>query len=249
MDVAKRGLRVLTRAFGLDVRRATVRRRSLMADLFDLYAVEAVFDIGANVGMSGEQYRSMGFSGPIVSVEPVGHFFEQLETRASDDPSWHVEKCALGAMRGTTVIRVSGGHGGGSSILEMTENVSEHARDQRVVGIEEVELRTLDALMERYYSRGERAFLKLDVQGYEHAVLMGAGRSLDRIVGMQVEMSLVENYKGETLWFEMIELISRWGFDIVHLNDGWRNSTTRELYQVDVVFFRTRLVGPEAEGK
>lgn len=229
-------------SLGFEIRRSTSVQKSLARRVLEYYAVEAIFDVGANIGNYGERYRRMGFEGPIVSIEPVTRLYDRLEARASTDPCWHVEKCALGEHRGTATINVTAGHGGASSILEMTDHVVTHAPDQYVVGQEEVTVETLESMLNRYYPRGQRAFVKLDVQGYEHSVLVGAGSSLGRVAAMQIEMSLVENYDGETMWQEMMEFAYEKGFRAMHLHDGWRNEETLELYQIDVVFCRPERV-------
>lgn len=223
---------------GLDIRRSTPHHFSLQK-LFDLYGVEIVFDIGANNGMTGEELRDCGFQHKIVSFEPINYLFEELASKAFKDPSWYVENIALGNVAGQTDINVSGGHAGASSILEMTDNVRMHAPDQQVIRQEKIKIETLDTMMEKYYPAGKKLFLKIDVQGYEKDVLAGGLTSIDRVIGMKVEMSLVQNYEGETLLFDLIPFLYNLGFRLVHFQDGWCNSVSRELYQVDGIFFRT----------
>jgi FkbM family methyltransferase len=233
---------MVKRAFGfagLDVRRSSSIPAPLIRQFFDDYRVDTIFDIGANSGMSGEYFRKIGFPGTIVSFEPIAHLFDQLKVAASHYQHWFVERIALGPSAGEADIHVTGGHAGASSILKMTNNVLENAPDQEVVSTERIEIATLDSMMDRYYPSGDRAFLKIDVQGFEKSVLDGGTRSLDRVIGMKIEMSLVRNYEGELLFFDMIPFIYSLGFRLVHFQDGWGNRRTRELYQVDGVFFRT----------
>lgn len=173
-------------------------------DLLDRYAVDAVFDVGANVGMSGLQLRRLGFAKRIVSFEPVKEFYERCRFAAAADAMWSVENVALGERDGECEIHVTGGHGGASSLLEMTENVTDNEPDQRVTRSERIAMTTLEAMMGRYYPVGDRLFLKMDVRGYGKAVLTGGLRTLDRVVGMRLKMSLVRNYLRETLCFEVI---------------------------------------------
>lgn len=136
-------------------------------------------------------------------------------------------------------INISGGHAGASSILEMTDNVSINAPDQAVVRKETITVDTVDAMMATCYPQGSRCFLKIDTQGYEKKVLAGASQSLERVIGIKLEMSLAKNYEGETMLTEMIPFLYDQGFRLVHLEDGWANTTSRKLYQVDGTFFRT----------
>jgi FkbM family methyltransferase len=210
-----------------------------LAVLFNLYKVNAIFDIGANIGMSAELFRSIGFRHLIVSFEPVSHLFSQLKDRAVKDPLWYIENVALGDAIGEGEINVSGGHAGASSILEMTENVIKNAPDQCVVRKEKIRIKTLDSLINDYYVMGDRLFLKIDVQGYEKNVLDGAMQSLSRVIGIGMEMSIVKNYEGEQLIGDILPYIYSLGFRLVSLERGWSNPVTGEIYQINGIFFRT----------
>lgn len=227
------------RVAGLDVRRYFPPQQTFLRQLLDLYQVDTIFDVGANIGQSGQHFRSIGYPHKIVSFEPIEYLFEQLQEKSSCDRLWYVEKIALGDQAGKTEINVSGDHAGASSILEMTQNLLRIAPDQRVLRRETIGIQTLDAMMEKHYPEGDRCFLKLDVQGYEKRVLAGGMKAMDRVVGLKIEMSLVKNYEGEALLVEMLPLLYDMGFRLVQFENGWSNNVSREMYQVDGVFFRT----------
>ena len=235
--------RTVKRAFrliGLDIRPHDTSPAAVLERMLRIYAVDTILDIGANTGQSGESFRSMGFSKKIVSFEPVSHLYEQLRIKAASDPLWQAEKLALGRSEGRAQINVSGGHAGASSLLEMTDNVRHNAPNQRVVGEEQVEVTTLAAMLDKHYPQGNRCFLKMDVQGAEKSGLDGGLNVLDRVVGMKIEMSLIKNYEGEVLMCDMLPFVDDLGFRPVCFENGWGNSGTGELYQVDCIFFRTR---------
>jgi hypothetical protein len=128
----------------------------------------------------------------------------------------------------------------------MTENVIKNAPDQAVTHTERIEIKTLDDVIAEYYPAGERLFLKIDVQGYERQVIEGARKSLPRIVGMKLELSLIENYRGETLLTEMLPILYDLGYRAVSIERAWGNETTREIFQVDVTCFRVDRIQPQA---
>lgn len=227
------------RSVGLEVTRYDPTTANLLERMLTLYEVDTVFDIGANTGQSGEYFRSIGYSGSIVSFEPIKYLFLQLQARAASDSRWHVENAALGKTAGEAEINVSGGHGGASSILELTENVSLNAPDQRVVRRERINVVTLDSMLQKHYPQGDRCFLKIDVQGYEQSVLEGGLEGMQNVIGLKIETSLVENYKGETLLVDMLPFLYHLGFRLVRIENGWGNAGTGELYQVDCILFRT----------
>jgi len=226
------------RSVGLEIGRYTASTGNVLERMMRRYGVDMVFDIGASTGQSGEYFRSIGFSQNIVSFEPVRHLFLQLQARAASDPRWLAENAALGRTMASAEMNVSGGHGGASSLLEMTDNVRLNAPDQRVIAKERVSVTTLDAMLAKHYPAGDRCFLKIDVQGYEKPVLEGGLGGIQRVVGMKMETSLVENYKGETLLVDMLPFVYGLGFRLVGLENGWGSERTGELYQVDCIFFR-----------
>lgn len=247
MNYFKRPIQALLGNFGLEVRRKQVREKTKLETLLAQYRVDMVFDVGANIGQYGPWFRWIGFDKTIVSFEPISHLFEQLRQNAKPDPKWLVEQVALGEKEGSCVINVSGGHGGASSLLTMTEHVVKNAPDQAVIRQEKIRVTTVEKMMKKYYPEGDRLFLKIDAQGYERNVIEGIGSELHRVVGLKVEMSLVENYRGEVLLRDMLPFLEQRGFHLVEFENGWSNEKTGEMYQVDGVLFRTdRPAGTDA---
>ncbi|MBX3347443.1 MAG: FkbM family methyltransferase [Nitrospira sp.] len=247
MTSLKNTMQAILGNFGLEVRRKQVRKKTKLETLLAQYRVDMVFDIGANIGQCVPWFRWIGFDKTIVSFEPVSHLFEQLSQNARSDPKWLVEQVALGEKEGACAINVSGGHGGASSLLTMSEHVVKHAPDQAVIRQEEISITTVEKMMKKYYPEGDRLFLKIDAQGYERNVIEGIGGELQRVIGLKVEMSLVENYCGEVLLRDMLPFLEQKGFHVVEFENGWSNEKTGEMYQVDGVFFRTdRLAGIDA---
>jgi FkbM family methyltransferase len=211
----------------------------ILKALFDLYGVDFVIDVGANKGQSGLEYRQFGFEGPILSLEPIEYLFKELQSNAGGDPKWKTRQIAAGSKRGSATINVSGGHAGASSLRTMTDNVLRNAPDQAVVRQEEIQVDTLHNILTDVYPTGSRAFAKIDVQGFENEVLSGLAGSEQKLAGIQIEGSLISNYDGETLLIEMIPRIYAMGFALVKIEEAWGNPKTREIYQLNAVFFRT----------
>lgn len=212
---------------------------------FTLYGVDYVFDIGANTGQSVKFYRGIGYCGKIISYEPIRSVWDQLQKNVSDDPECVPVNMGVSDSIGTGEIYVTDNGAVASSFLQMTQNVVDHAPEQRVVRMEKVETTTLEHELEKRYVSGDRAFLKIDVQGLEDTVLRSAGERLNQVVGMIVELSLVENYTGEILLYQQLPKLYDMGYRVLEIFPGWRNEETKELYQVDALLFRTeRMIVP-----
>lgn len=74
-------------------------------------------------------------------------------------------------------------------------------------------------------------FLKLDTQGSELDILCGAGRLLDReLLGMRIEVSFLELYRGQSLFPKVQEFVAAAGFDLVDLQRYyWKRQSYRHF--------------------
>jgi FkbM family methyltransferase len=238
-SVAKRTLKRVGQLLGLDVRWYVPHAAHALSTLLELYKVDTIFDLGANIGMSGDYFRNIGFKQKIVSFEPVSHYYRQLEQKVKKDPLWFCENTAVGDAESELEINISGEGGSASSFLEMTNHIKDNAPGLCYTGREKVKVRTVDSLVSHYYPEGDRLFLKVDVQGYEKQVLAGARDSLNRIVGLKIEMSVVKTYQGEPLIDEMLPYLYSLGFRLNGIEAAWSNQLTQEVYQVDGFLFRS----------
>lgn len=197
---------------------------------------DLVLDVGANQGQYAGDLRSLGYDGPILSFEPVRSTYTQLVHRCADDPSWQALNLALGSETGSATINVAANEGASSSLLPMLDRHSAAAPEADYVRTESVQVRRLDdVLAER--GAPQRAFLKVDTQGFERSVLDGAGELLgSALVGVQLELSLVPLYDGAPLYDEMLERLLSAGYRLAWVDPGFADPRTGELLQFDAAF-------------
>src|SRR5690606_2471211 len=110
------------------------------------------------------------------------------------------------------------------------------------VRTERIEVRKLDSLIPTLLAPDERAFLKIDTQGYEREVLQGGAESLGQLVGMQLELSLTPMYEGEAILSEMLPRLEAAGFAPVFFEPVVFHPDTGRLLQLDCVLIRADLV-------
>jgi len=202
------------------------------------HGVSTVLDVGANSGQYAVELRRFGYSGDIVSFEPLAGAWRELHRRAAADGRWTAVRCALGAERCEVVINVAANAGASSSVLPMLDRHVSAAPEARYVGQEKVAQCRLDDLTPEYVRPADRTFLKIDVQGYELRVLEGAKRLLDDVIGVQLELSLVPLYDGGLVYRDALNLLGARGFVLESLEPGFSDPNTGQLLQVDGIFFR-----------
>jgi hypothetical protein len=67
-----------------------------LRNLFTTLCISCVLDVGAHEGTYGRELRRLGYSGHIVSFEPVAENFAILARASSGDPRWRAFPYALG---------------------------------------------------------------------------------------------------------------------------------------------------------
>jgi FkbM family methyltransferase len=225
------GLGVVARR-GFEVHRhSSARRQSVL----ERRGIDLVLDVGAADGGYGTGLRSFGYTGDIVSFEPIAATYARLQDVTAGDPRWTARHLGLGAEAGSATINIAS-NGFSSSLLPMLDAHIDAAPQVRYVGEETITISTLDAetapLLE-----GRRTFLKIDTQGFEREVLAGGAATVAAVVGIQLELSLVPLYEGGILIDEAISWAYDHGFQMVGLEQGYA-APTGEILQVDGVFVR-----------
>jgi FkbM family methyltransferase len=231
----------LQRAFqfiGLDV------RRNRRFDSFDrsrqrlLLGCSVVLDAGANEGQWAKSIRNSGWTGPIVSFEPISSIAEKLQSEARDDEGWSIHAIGLGSATKQQSINVSDNLGSSSSFFQIEDRVLKVEPSAQFIRSEEVEIRRLDELS--CVNGGDLVFLKADVQGFELEVLSGAAGFIEQVVAIELECSLVPLYVGQPNMAQVMATCEALGFAPIQIRPGFADLHNGDLLQVDVLFERIR---------
>ncbi len=209
-----------------------------LQSILDGLGVTLVFDVGANVGQYAKGLRRHGYRGRIVSFEPVAGAHAKLAEAAGADPKWiAAPRTAVGGGTDIVAINISN-RTDMSSALAITEEALRALPKSFTVGREEAPQVRLDAVFGAYAGAGEAAFLKVDTQGYERRVLEGAAGVMDRLSGVQLELSLRPLYAGEAGYLELADLLATAGFEPVLILPGYFSKRLGRQLQIDMVFAR-----------
>lgn len=168
---------------------------SHLVNLIERYDIDVVLDVGANHGQFGLMTRQLGYGGEMHSFEPVAATFDKLSVAASGDKGWHIHRIGLGECAKRVSINVTKSSDL-SSILAPNDFGKEKYRNMALDHQEEIEIRTLDSIVDDQQLHGKRILLKMDTQGYDLNVFAGAARSLDSICCILSELSITPIYSG-----------------------------------------------------
>jgi len=199
--------------------------------------IDTVLDVGANEGRFARRLRDEGFTGRIVSFEPLSSAFALLASASAADPKWECLRLALGATTGKATLNVAGNLAS-SSFLPMDSGLSQMDPRLAYTGTEECSLSTLDVLAADLFQQEERLYLKLDVQGFELEVLRGADVTLDRVHAFDVELSLTQLYEGAPLMDEVVAYLAERDYALLRTEPAYVHPRTHEPLQVDGLFVR-----------
>lgn len=205
--------------------------------------VSVVLDVGANVGQYARRLRRRGYANRIVSFEPLPDAGARLRAVAASDRAWEVRGEALGDADGEAALNIAG-NSFSSSLLPMGARHLATAPESAYEGTAQITTRRLETVWDEVVHAGDRPWLKLDVQGYEMAALRGAEAVLERVVGIQVELSLVRLYENGPLWHEVVEHLDRHGFELAGFEGGFTDWRTGRMLQADALFVRPGVPAP-----
>ncbi|MET9900327.1 FkbM family methyltransferase [Streptomyces sp. NPDC006446] len=212
--------------------------------LLDRYAVNCVFDVGANSGQYGRQLRRFGYTGRIVSFEPTTDAFAKLRQAAEGDPEWQVHQVGLGREDATRSIHV--GWNSMNSLLPPSDYGKGRYKRFARTRTEEIEVRRLDGMMDKALAglSDPRPYLKMDTQGYDLEVFAGAGDRVAEFVGMQSEVATLRLYEGSPRMSEAVAVYEENGFEISGMYPVTREPATGRVVEFDCVMVRAAAVPP-----
>ena len=171
--------------------------------------IRTVFDIGANAGQFAAEIRSLLPEAFIYSFEPLRDAHASLVSRMGGDERFRAFNFALGAEDSRALIHRSK-FSPSSSLLPMLELHTAAWPHTGEDATEEIEVRRLDSLGIEPESE---LLVKIDVQGFEDAVIAGGRETLARAAYVITEVSFARLYEGQPLYEDIYRLLTAMGFE------------------------------------
>jgi len=192
-----------------------------------------IYDIGANVGTWTLLARSCFPRATIHAFEPLTAHQVAFERAVQSLPAIQLHKIALGRRAETLPMQVAS-ISDSSSLLPFSESLT------KVFGITRQREEKVPVVPLDHYVEAEKLpapdLIKLDVQGYELAILEGGLRCLQAARFVISEVSFIPFYQGQPLFADVVAFMDQQGFELCAL--GVDTPLGQELMQTDGLFAR-----------
>ncbi len=205
--------------------------------------IETVVDAGANIGQFASELRFFGYKNRIISLEPSKSVFKTLNIRAKKDKyvSWAAYNIGISDKTESIVLNISGNFGLSSSILKMKKIHEENFPSSKYIDSEEIQVFSLDAIIEKYKILPNKSVLKLDLQGLEWRVLSSHPVIISNFAYIYFESSIKSLYEDEQTFSKLVTLLDSYDHDIIEIFRGL-NDFNGNLLQIDVLTKSRRLI-------
>lgn len=185
-----------------------------------------IVDIGAYHGEWTRTVSKVFPSAQIVMIEAMDEKRPILQAVAKSNPGISVKISLLG--RSVNEERQFSVMETGSSLYA--------ERSDALRSVRLVKTQTLDSTLSRNELRGP-IFVKIDTQGAELEILLGATETLLKTEVVQLELALLPYNEGAPLAADVIAFMDRIGFKLFDINSFVRPNG-RDLAQIDALFAR-----------
>lgn len=169
------------------------------------WKIKTYIDVGVHSGQEVKVISEMFPAAKIIGFEPQKELFRAL--CRLENKNIIIENVAVGSFNGTTEILVPK-YTPGASILKPGEQIEGELGE---LTAQKVKIITLDTYFKTYKFTSP-TLLKIDTQGYEKEVLIGARKILKKIDIVYVETPLEAAYEKSAVFSEIYDLLREFGF-------------------------------------
>lgn len=171
-------------------------------------------DVGGLGGLKPEWQPFREMLTPIVFEPNSGHA-DALRPEIEGALKGRVVEAALGSAEGHHILNITKAAGCSSLLLPNRKTLSEFSVECafEITGRQIIQCVRYDELAKRE-SLPPPDIIKIDVQGYEHEVLLGFGDMLADCVAIELEAHLYPLYEGQKLLHDYVALLKPFGLTL-----------------------------------
>ena len=209
-----------------------------LRDLLRTHRIGCVLDVGANAGQFGSSLRRLGYSGRIISFEPMD---QALQKVAADDGNWDVMPVALGRAHAEMDLQIFADDTF-SSLHEVHGSAfSRFGKYLVKTGSQKVRVERLDDLWLSLFAGRPQCpvMLKTDTQGHDLEVLEGAEDSLKSTAVVLSEVSVERIYANSPAMVELVGHLEERGFRASGYYPYSHRLESLAMIELDAFFVRT----------
>ena len=210
-----------------------------LSDIFEKHEINCVLDVGAHYGEYGAQIRDLGYSGRIVSFEPIAANYNTLIKRVNRDAQWHAHHLALGNSESDLSINVMHDSKFSSFLHSNQFGVDMFGRRAELDRTETTKVRRLTDMLDDCVNEIQRprVFLKTDTQGYDLEVIEGVRDRISDISAIQMEVPVQNIYDEAVGYLDMLHRLNDLGYELTGLFPVSRDHELRVI-ELDCVFIK-----------
>ena len=197
-----------------------------------------VIDVGANIGAYCFAMRALLPEVNIYAFEPIPECYERLNSNLNEMGKFKAFHTAVGNHSGTTKFHHNAFHAS-SSILAMDKAHKRIFPSTSQSEVINVPITRLDEYINQIELEPP-VLLKIDVQGYEDQVLLGAEMLLTKVDFILTEVSYISLYKGQPLFDDIYYLLKARGFQFMGNQEVLLNKKNGDIIQSDAIFMHTK---------
>jgi FkbM family methyltransferase len=213
------------------------------------YDVDCIFDVGANYGQYAQMLRHRaGFTGLIISFEPISDAAAALREKANGDKNWIIEEEALAAHNGKRPFNVMRCSEFSSLSMPRHDDVDIFRDWNKVEESITVKTETLTKAYRRLKKtyNFQRPFLKLDTQGYDLEIVTHAKPVISEFIGLQSELAIKKLYETSIDFREALTIYEQCGFALSAFVPNNAGHFPR-LIEIDCIMVRADLLNTKPQ--